>query len=364
MIEHINKIPETDFIPAFDYIIIDERQDFPDSFFELCKKVTRDKVYAAGDIFQDIFETSKESNIPVDISLNRCYRTDPRTLMFAHAVGMGLFEKKKLNWLTDEQWKEMGYTVERNEEKSNLIRLGREPIYRFGETEVIESSSIQIKASTHYKDVISILTQIRRDYPDVKAHEVAVILIGNDQNMYDYIDGLCPQIRTSIGWDVVRGYEKKEIVKDKLYITNPNNVKGLEFPFVLCISAQIQDDYRYRNILYTMVTRSFLKTFILLTKTDNIRSQQEGLDIINKHNYIETTEPTKEEIGEIQRTIIKFREELSISYEQFLAAIFQELDIYDLERRKKFVQALKSVVFDRFDRDKTKQFIQTNMDYI
>lgn len=364
LIEHINKIPETDFKPAFDYIIIDERQDFPDSFFELCKKVTRDKVYAAGDIFQDIFETSKESNIPVDISLNRCYRTDPRTLMFAHAVGMGLFEKKKLNWLTDEQWKEMGYTVERNEEKSNLIRLGREPIYRFGETEVIESSSIQINASTRYKDVISILTQIRKDYPDVKAHEVAVILIGNDQNMYDYIDGLCPQIRTSIGWDVVRGYEEKEIVKDKLYITNPNNVKGLEFPFVLCISAQIQDDYRYRNILYTMVTRSFLKTFILLTKTDNIKSQQKGLDIINKHNYIETTEPTKEEIGEIQKTIIKFREELSISYEQFLAAIFQELKIYDLERRKKFVQALKNVVFDRFDRDKTKQFIETNMDYI
>ena len=149
-----------------------------------------------------------------------------------------------------------------------------------------------------------------------------------------------------------------------MYITNPNNVKGLEFPFVLCISAQIQDDYRYRNILYTMVTRSFLKTFILLTKTDNIKSQQKGLDIINKHNYIETTEPTKEEIGEIQKTIIKFREELSISYEQFLAAIFQELKIYDLERRKKFVQALKNVVFDRFDRDKTKQFIETNMDYI
>ena len=101
-----------------------------------------------------------------------------------------------------------------------------------------------------------------------------------------------------------------------------------------------------------------------MTKTDNIKSQQEGLDIINKHNYIETTEPTEEEIGEIQRTIIKFREELSISYEQFLAAIFQELDIYDLERRKKFEQALKSVVFDRFDRDKTKQFIQTTMDYI
>ena len=50
LIEHIEDIPEADFIPALDYIIIDERQDFPDSFFELCEKVTKNKVYAAGDI--------------------------------------------------------------------------------------------------------------------------------------------------------------------------------------------------------------------------------------------------------------------------------------------------------------------------
>ena len=269
LIEHIEDIPEADFIPALDYIIIDERQDFPDSFFKLCEKVTKNKVYAAGDIFQDIFETSKESKISVDISLNRCYRTDPRTLMFAHAVGMGLFESKKLNWLTDKQWKEIGYDIDRTEDESCLIRLKREPIRRFGETEVAKESSIVIKDSTHRKDVIAILAQIRKDYQDVRAHEIAIILFGDNQNMYDYIDGLCPLITEKTGWQVVRGYEQKEIVEDKLYITNPNNVKGLEFPFVLCMSPKIQNDYRYRNILYTMVTRSFLKTFILLTNTDN-----------------------------------------------------------------------------------------------
>jgi len=364
LIEHIEDIPEADFIPALDYIIIDERQDFPDSFFELCGKVTKNKVYAAGDIFQDIFETSKESKIPVDISLNRCYRTDPRTLMFAHAVGMGLFEIKKLNWLTDKQWKEIGYDIERTGDERCLIRLRREPIRRFGETEVAKESSIVIKDSTDCKDVIAILAQIRNDYPDVRPHEIAIILFGDTQNMYGYIDGLCPLITEKIGWQVVRGYEQKEIVEDKLYITNPNNVKGLEFPFVLCISPQIQYDYRYRNILYTMVTRSFLKTFILLTNTDNIEPQLKGLDIINQYGYIETKEPSKEEITEIKSTIIEFRKEKPISYEKFITAIFQELDIYDLERRKKIEKSLENVNFDKFDKENTIKFIQSILKYI
>ena len=364
LIEHIEDIPEADFIPALDYIIIDERQDFPDSFFKLCEKVTKNKVYAAGDIFQDIFETSKESKISVDISLNRCYRTDPRTLMFAHAVGMGLFESKKLNWLTDKQWKEIGYDIDRTEDESCLIRLKREPIRRFGETEVAKESSIVIKDSTHRKDVIAILAQIRKDYQDVRAHEIAIILFGDNQSMYDYIDGLCPLITEKTGWQVVRGHEQKEIVEDKLYITNPNNVKGLEFPFVLCISSKIQNDYRYRNILYTMVTRSFLKTFILLTNTDNIEPQLKGLDIINQYGYIETKEPSKEEIKEIKSTIIKFRKEKPISYEKFITAIFQELDIYDLERRKKIVKHLENLNFDKFDKEKTTKFIQSIIEYI
>lgn len=53
-LEHINKIADEDFEYAFDYILIDERQDFPDVFFTLCEKVAKKKVYIAGNIFQDI----------------------------------------------------------------------------------------------------------------------------------------------------------------------------------------------------------------------------------------------------------------------------------------------------------------------
>ncbi|HHB51671.1 MAG TPA: ATP-dependent helicase, partial [Saprospiraceae bacterium] len=112
VLEHVNSLDAEDFEYAFDYILIDERQDFPNVFFELCEKVARHKVYIAGDIFQDIFENTKETELKVDVILNRCYRTDPRTLMFAHAIGMGLFEKKKFNWLSNEYWEAIGYRIE------------------------------------------------------------------------------------------------------------------------------------------------------------------------------------------------------------------------------------------------------------
>ena len=79
------------FAPCFDYVLIDESQDFTESFFALCTLVTKGCVYVAGDIFQNVFERTDVSVVNPDFLLNKCYRTDPKTLMCAHAIGMGLF---------------------------------------------------------------------------------------------------------------------------------------------------------------------------------------------------------------------------------------------------------------------------------
>ena len=65
-------------------------------------------VYIAGDIFQDIFQVSEASTVEVDYLLNKCYRTDPRTLLFAHALGFGLCETPIIRWLTPEDWAASG----------------------------------------------------------------------------------------------------------------------------------------------------------------------------------------------------------------------------------------------------------------
>ena len=45
------------------------------------REVAKKCVYVAGDIFQDIFENKSLTVVNPDFLLNKCYRTDPRTLM-------------------------------------------------------------------------------------------------------------------------------------------------------------------------------------------------------------------------------------------------------------------------------------------
>lgn len=358
-LEHINKIADEDFEYAFDYILIDERQDFPDVFFTLCEKVAKKKVYIAGDIFQDIFDTAEESilNVDVDIVLNRCYRTDPRTLMFAHAIGMGLFEKKKFNWFDDDYWKVIGYKIERFEKRE--VHLLREPIRRFEDLDTEDFSSMVIQKSTEVKNVIEIIKNIRTTHETVEPHDVAVIILDDRKSIYDYIDTLTNAINKNIGWAVNRGYESKNPQKGSLYITNPNNVKGLEFPFVICLTRNIQDTYRYRNILYTMLTRSFIQSYLLVTDGKGLEIQEKGLETINQNKYIKAIEPTEKERESIVKRLIKVKKTETQSYKEFLNSIFNELKISDSTVKSSIEDALGKTEIDRFDREKTVKFIRT-----
>jgi superfamily I DNA and RNA helicase len=361
VLEQVNKIDAEDFVYAFDYILIDERQDFPKVFFELCEKIARKKVFIAGDIFQDIFENTGEAELKVDVVLNRCYRTDPRTLMFAHAIGIGLFEKKKLNWFDDNYWQAIGYKITRHEDRE--VHLSREPIRRFEDLELENFESVIIEKDTKVSHVIKILKDIQKSNTSVNPSDIAIIILDDDKEIYGYIDSLCYQISDQLGWKVNRAIESKSKENDAVYITNPNNVKGLEFPFVICITGSLKNNtYRYRNILYTMLTRSFIQSYLLVQSQKGIEVLKEGLEIINKERYIKATEPTLAEKEEIRNTIIKYKEEKSISYKEFLSGIFDELKI-SKRYREKFEKALVQAEIQKFDKEKTSRFIDANREF-
>lgn len=361
VLEHVNKIDERDFEYAFDYILIDERQDFPKVFFDLCKKIAKKKIYIAGDIFQDIFENTRETELEVDVILNRCYRTDPRTLMFAHAIGMKLFESKKLNWFEDSYWEAIGYKLTRKKD-SREVSLSREPIRRFEDLELENFNSVVIQHTTYIDNVISILKNIQEKHPAVTPNDIAIIVLDNNKAIYDYIDSLCVSITDQLGWSVNRAYESKSKVEDTLYITNPNNVKGLEFPFVICLTGTINDSYRYRNILYTMLTRSFLQSYLLVQNSKGLDIFEKGLETINKERAIIAVEPTEKEKEEIKNTLVKLQKESSISYKDFLEQIFNELKI-ERKHRDKLEKALLQTDIEKFDRDKTLKFIKANKEF-
>lgn len=362
ILDAVNAIEEKDFRFAFDYILIDERQDFPNVFFELCEKIAKNKVYIAGDIFQDIYENTNNTELEVDIVLNRCYRTDPRTLMFAHGVGIGLFEKKKLNWFSDSYWNAIGYNVERLENRT--IRLYREPIRRFEDLKIGDFDSVIMGGSTHPSNVIKIIKGLQKAHKEIKPEDIAIILLEeNQKNLFSYIDGLSYAINSQLEWGVNRAYENQTKIPNTIYISNINNVKGLEFPFVICITSSIMNTYKYRNVLYTMLTRSFIQSYLLVTDEKGLEANKEGLKIINEHNYIETIEPTDKEKKEIENKLKKFiQSNINISFEDFIKEIFNDLKI-PIKSRKKLTEALLNTDFDKFDKQKTIKFIKTNSEF-
>lgn len=359
-LEFINQIDKSKFEFAFDYILIDERQDFPKVFFDLCEKIAKEKVYIAGDIFQDIYDSADESVMSVDVILNRCYRTDPRTLMFAHAIGMGLFEKTKLNWFKDSYWETIGYKMKRYEKRE--IHLSREPIRRFEDLNLENLQSMIIEKSTHVNNVIRIIGNIKKNNPSVKADDIAIILLDDNKTIYNYIDTLSYKIIEKFQWNVNRAYESKTQEVDAVYITNPNNVKGLEFPFVICITAAIRNTYKYRNILYTMLTRSFIQSYLLIEDATGIENQETGLGLINTERYIKTIEPTKKEQDQINQKLIKLQSNKNISYKDFLNDIFSELNL-PISSRQKMERAILQTEIEKFDREQTIKFINANKEF-
>ncbi|GAA4143865.1 AAA family ATPase [Sphingobacterium kyonggiense] len=359
-LEQLNKIPDEEFEYAFDYVLVDERQDFPDVFFKVVEKITRHKVFIAGDIFQDIFESSKDDVLNVDVILNKCYRTDPKTLMFAHSVGLGLFEKRKWNWFSDDEWKAFGYDIQRF--SNNEIHFTRSPIRRFEDVEDNNILGTKIIKTTHTNDVIKLIQSIKDSDPNLTPNDIAIIILDDNKKIYEYIEALAIHINKKIGWTINRAYESKIKVENTIYVSNPNNVKGLEFPFVICLTGQIKDDYKYRNILYTMLTRSFLNSYLLVTKPEKLDNLEEGLKIINEHNYIKTYEPTKLEQAEIKNQLVSFLMKPNISYKEFLDKLFEEEEI-EIDIRSLLEEALLNSRIEKFDEENTRVFIRANKNF-
>lgn len=271
------------FEPCFDYMLIDESQDFPPSFFDLCEMVTRHTVYIAGDIFQDIYARTIDKNVKSDFLLNKCYRTDPKTLMFAHAVGMGLYDRPVIRWLEDEEWKICGYEIRRAE---NTVTFTRQPLRRFEDLEDNSIDNIGLYSCAGGQDMVNgifqIIDHIKEIHPTVHAGDIAIVFMEGDNKFnYALADYLTIQISAIYGWNVVKGYETKDSTTDSVFISNRNNIKGLEFPFVICFAhGKISENVFYRNTLYMMLTRSFITSYFLINNKNDKNKQ--FIDIYTK----------------------------------------------------------------------------------
>lgn len=359
-LDELKKLPSNEFKHCFDFMLIDESQDFPSSFIELCELVTRDTIYVAGDIFQSIFDTNISNEIQPDFLLSKCYRTDPRTLMFAHGLGMGLFEEEPLTWLMNNEWEACGYIVD--ESVKGKLRLKREPLRRFEDVTDAKIHSVELINSTYEteeENILGILRKIKEENPTVLADDIGIIFIDQAKTIFKIADRLELSVPRLLGWKVNKAYETKEKIKDTLFISNKNHVKGLEFPFVICVTRDIIKSHSYRNSLYMMLTRSFIKSYLLLGdgNKDLQNEIEKGLDAINEHGYMDINVPPREVISKI-RTTIKY-DEKNISHYDLVIKVFDDLQIEPIFRTSLY-NTVKTIMPDSFDVDKITTLVRFN----
>ncbi|WP_448093672.1 DEAD/DEAH box helicase [Pseudomonas lini] len=129
--------------PYYDHVLIDEGQDFPAAFYQLCFQLTkgsRDKknIVWAYDELQNIlnvkmpsaeelfgFDENKEPCISLDRAaaglppgavndtvLSKCYRNQREVLITAHAMGFGIYSDIVQLLESPDHWRDVGYIVQ------------------------------------------------------------------------------------------------------------------------------------------------------------------------------------------------------------------------------------------------------------
>lgn len=347
---------------AFTYMFIDESQDFDEKFFDLCELVTEKNVYVAGDIFQSIFDETISNTITPDFLLGKCYRTDPKTLMFAHALGMGLFETTKLRWLEKKEWKDCGYNIVIENSK---YYLSREPLKRFEDLDDnFESIRIVETVKSFSDTVIEIIKTIIEENKTVQPDDIGIILLDQDKEIYELADILEIKIQQNFDWTVNKAYESKEKTPNTVLISNRNNVKGLEFPFVLCVTKKMRGNPSYRNSIYTMLTRSFVRSFLLIPAnqdsglTDGMRKGLKEI-ITNKQMIID--EPSAEEKERIRT---RFQYSLKkLSHYDLMMEIFKKLSV-DKKFHERLFAMTQQMDLIESDEETLIEFIKDNLKYL
>ena len=129
----------------YDYVFLDEAQDFGINFFHLALKSLKEngKLIYAYDEMQTLGDDKK--SVPTkleifgdkdckDIDLRTCYRTPKEILVTAHALGLGIYrdvENPIVNMIEDiKVWESIGYEVVDGKLKyGSYVKLDRKQTY-------------------------------------------------------------------------------------------------------------------------------------------------------------------------------------------------------------------------------------------
>lgn len=130
------------------------------------------------------------------------------------------------------------------------------------------------------------------------------------------------------------------------------------------MTKKINNNPSYRNALYMMLTRSFLKSYLLINEESNqdlLPLIENGLENINRTGTLIIKEPSEEEKQRIKTTINY--EEIEKPFYDSVHDLFDNMDI-ERKYRKQLYEIIKQLSSDGFDKEKITSVIDVNIPFL
>jgi len=278
----------------YDVILIDEAQDMPPSFFEICYQSTREphRVVWAYDELQQLnneeilpepkdlfgsnndasprFTFSDSSDGPEDdIILKVCYRNPKEIISTAHALGLGVYNPDGPFQMYEDSdlWNRIGYRVIGQLKPNNEVTLEREPDAspKYLEEFLSGTNLIELKkCSSSEEQTQWVCEQIHQNLTsnELQASDILVIFLGHPWNLLKQMAPLRLLLKNlNINTHIAGEGPAAEYFKDdSVAISQIYRAKGNEAPMVYILNAETcaagSELMIKRNRLFTAITRA------------------------------------------------------------------------------------------------------------
>lgn len=341
--------------PYFDFTFIDEGQDFPPSFLQLCAALTKDAQFVVAydelqTIFQaavpnaaEMFGTSADGTSLVefeeDIVLHKCYRNPRQILVCAHAIGLGIYGERIAQMPENEEhWNDLGYRLESGEMAAGsevvIVRPEENSPNSISRTEDI-NESIKAEAFDLFDaEITYIADSIVKDLGEgLRPDDVMVASLDN-RNAQSYISHVSAAL-TERG---IRSHDVHAMqaatgdfsVDGHVTLTTISKAKGNEAYMVYLAGVDAawgtRPIVRQRNLVFTGLTRA--KGWVRVTGIgDHARAFKRELERAKrKYPKLEFTYPSAADFRVMRRDL-----EAAAAHKVELERLFEHFTLEEIE---------------------------------
>lgn len=278
-------LAKTEISPAYDYVFIDEGQDFPASFIQLCiRLVEQERLVFAYDDLQTIFQAATPTlneivgsdingqplvELSEDTILYKCYRNPREIIVCAHALGFGIYGSRIVQMLENkEQWEDIGYEVVEGDFVEGSLTIIERPISNSLTTISAHQNPEEIVqalvCASYEEEIQQVSSQIKNDIDEGLRPDDILVIVVDDRNVNTYLDNLTEELAA---WEIycnnihadrygIRDFHKEGLVT----LSTVHKAKGNEafMVYVMGVDALFTSyaSVRERNRLFTAMTRA------------------------------------------------------------------------------------------------------------